>query len=73
LLFGISAGAAGGLDAVADQGNFAAVAAAAKSGAAAQEIDDMMFDAAVDAAIETGNAGALPGVYGPWWWLKSSK
>jgi hypothetical protein len=51
--------------------DFGAIGAAARNGASAADIDDMMYDAAVDAAIEKGNAGALPGLYGPWYWLKS--
>ena len=66
----LSAGAAAGLNAGVDSGLFCEVYAAARAGASLDEIDDLMFDAAVGAAIESGQAGALPGIYGPWWWLK---
>ena len=65
----IGCGAVAGLNAAADSGLFSAVYAAARAGASREEIDDLMFEAAVDAAIESGQAGALPGIYGPWWWL----
>jgi hypothetical protein len=58
------------LDALADSGLFCEVYAAARAGASAEELDDLMFDAAVEAAIQSGQAGALPGIYGPWWWLR---
>jgi RHS repeat-associated protein len=70
-LLAITVGAAQGLEAEAQNGDFAQMLSAAKAGASGDDLDDMMFDAAVDAAIDTGNAAAVPGLYGVWHWLKS--
>lgn len=70
IVAGIAAGAATGLDASADNGAFDRIRAAASNGASPEEVDNMVYDAAVDAAIESGNAGTLSGLYGPWYWLR---
>ena len=69
MLFGLIVGATDTLDATAN--SFPSIREAARNGASSAEIDDMMYDAIVDAAIERGNAGALPGLYGPWSWIRS--
>ena len=58
-----------GLDAMANNGTFTALAAAASRG---EDIDDMVFDAALDTALETGNAGAFYGLYGGWFWANQA-
>ena len=69
-VLGIVAGAVAGLDAAADDGGYRSLADAAARGASKDEMDELMFDASVDAAIKSGNAGAIPGMYGFWWWLR---
>jgi RHS repeat-associated protein len=58
-----TAATAEALDRMGKNGSMSRMAAAAKRG---DDIDDMMFDAALDAALESGNASALHGVYGTW-------
>ena len=38
----------------------------ANAAARRKNVDDLMFDAALDAALETGNGAVLPAVYGTW-------
>ena len=52
-----------GVDQMANNGSLQNIANAAARG---EDVDDLMFDAALDAALETGNGAVLPAVYGTW-------
>ena len=72
LCIGALAGAAStaeGLDAMVSNGSFANIAAAAGRG---EDVDDMVFDAALDTALETGSSGALYGIYGGRFWTRQA-
>jgi len=51
------------MEQIAKNGSLQDLVTAAKNG---DDLDDPMFDAALEAALETGNRLVLPGVYGAW-------
>jgi len=67
-ILGFFVGGACGLQAAADHGSFNDVYSAAANGE--DDLDDLMYDASIDAAIESGQAAALPVIYNGWDWLK---
>ncbi len=65
-----AAATAGGLKAIADDGSFQKALQQAKDGASKLQMDNTMFDASCESAVNAGTAGALSGLYGTWWWMK---
>ena len=65
VILGVAAGTAQGMESVISNGAYDSMVQAAKQG---RLTDDVVFDASVDAAIDTGNAGAFYGINSGWQW-----
>ena len=70
IVFATAVGGASGLSAVADNGSFQKVKATVQQGG---DADDAVFDMSIDAAVDSGNEGALHAIYGGYYWAKKSK